>query len=174
MPDRPPEWIIERLDKSHDRASFDCGKPPLNDWLRQLAGQYQRRDLARVYVAVRENDPRVLGYYAIANHRVRYDALPEQQAKGLPAIDVPVVLLGRLAVDKTAQGQGLGEHPLMDALCRAAHISEHIGIRAVEVDAIDEAARQFCLKFGFVPLVDDRQHLFLPMQVIRKLELPPL
>jgi len=174
VPDQPPTWIIQRLDKSHDRASFDCGKSELNDWLHRLAGQYERRDLARVYVAVRENDPRVLGYYAISNHLVRYDALPEDQAKGLPTIDVPVVLLGRLAVDKTTQGQGLGAHLLIDALRRTVHISEHIGIRAVEVDAIDETARQFYLKYGFVPLLDDQHHLFLPIQVIRKLELPPL
>ena len=174
MPEPSPSWIIQRLDKSHDRTSFDCGKPELNDWLQQRAGQYERRDLARTYVAVRENDPRVLGYYAISNHLVRYDALPEDQAKGLPTIDIPVVLLGRLAVDKAVLGQGLGAHLLMDALRRDAHISEHIGIRAVEVDAIDDDARQFYLKFGFVPLLDDQHHLFLPMQVIRKLELPPL
>lgn len=174
MPDQPAHWIIQRLGKSHDRASFDCGKPELNDWLHRLAGQYERRDLARVYVAVRENDPRVLGYYAISNHLVRCDALPEEQAKGLPTIDIPVVLLGRLAVDRTAQGQGLGAHLLIDALRRVAHISEHIGVRAVEVDAIDETARQFYLKYGFIPLLDVQQHLFLPIQVIRKLGLPPL
>ena len=174
MPDQPSVWIIQRLDKSHDRASFDCGKPELNDWLQRLAGQYERRDLARIYVAVRKGDPRVLGYYAISNHLVRYDALPEDQAKGLPTIDIPVVLLGRLAVDQSVQGQRLGEHLLIDVLRRANHISQHIGIRAVEVDAIDEAARQFYLKYGFVSLLDDQQHLFLPIQVIRKLELPPL
>jgi len=174
VPDRPPTWIIRRLDKSHDRASFDCGTPELNDWLQRLAGQYERRDLARVYVAVRENDLRVAGYYAISNHLVRYDGLPEDQAKGLPTIDIPVVLLGRLAVDKTLQGQGLGAHLLIDALRRAAHVSEHIGIRAVEVDAIDEKARQFYLKHGFVSLLDDQRHLFLPIQMIRKLDLPPL
>ena len=125
-------------------------------------------------MAVREGDPRVLGYYAISNHLVRYDALPEDQAKGLPTIDIPVALLGRLAVDKAAQGQGLGQHLLIDALRRAAHISRHIGIRAVEVQAIDEAARRFYLKFGFVSLLDDQRHLLLPMQVVRKLELPPL
>jgi GNAT superfamily N-acetyltransferase len=167
-------WKVERLGGGHDRASFDCGKPPLNEWLQRFAGQYERRDLARTYVAVREGNPRVLGYYAISNHLVRYDALPDEQAKGLPTIDIPVILLGRLAVDKTAQGQGLGQHLLIDALRRAVHISEHIGVRAVEVDAIDDGARQFYLKFGFVPLLDDQDHLFLPMQVIRKLALPPM
>jgi len=162
------------LDKSHQRASFDCGKTSLNEWLQRFAGQYQRRDLARTYVAVRESDPRVVGYYALANHRVCYDALPKDQAQCLPSIDIPVVLLARLAVDKTTQGQGLGQHLLIDALRRVVHISASIGVRAVEVDAIDDHARQFYLKFGFVPLLDDQQHLFLPMPVVRKLDLPPL
>jgi GNAT superfamily N-acetyltransferase len=167
-------WKVQRLGAGHDRASFDCGKPPLNEWLQRFAGQYERRDLARTYVAVREGDWRVLGYYAISNHLVRYDALPDEQAKGLPAIDVPVVLLGRLAVDKIAQHRGLGQHLLIDALRRVAHLAEHVGVRAVEVVALDDDARRFYVKFGFVSLLDDRQHLFLPIQVIRKLGLPPL
>ena len=114
----------------------------------------------------------MLGYYALSNHRVRYDALPEEQAKGLPTIDIPVVLLGRLAVDKGLQGRGLGAYLLIDVLRRANRLSEQIGIRAVEVDAIDENARQFYLKFGFVPLLDDPRHLFLPMAVVRALDLP--
>ena len=172
MPEQTPTWTIQRLDKSHDRAGFDCGKPELNNWLQRLAGQYDRRDLARTYAAVREDDRRVLAYYSISSHLVRYDALPEDQAKGLPTIDIPVVLLGRLAVDQSVQGQRLGEHLLVDALRRVSHISQHIGIRAIEVHAIDDAARRFYLKYGFVPLLDDQQHLFLSMQVVRKLELP--
>jgi len=123
---------------------------------------------------VQSGESKVLGYYAISNHQVSYEALSEDQAQGLPAIDIPVVLLGRLAVDKSIQGQGLGEYLLIDALRRANHISRHIGFRAVEVHAIDEDARRFYLKYGFVSLLDDQRHLFLPMQVIRKLNLPPL
>src|SRR4051794_35975350 len=96
-----PQWMIERLDRQHDRRQFDCGIAALNDWLQKLASQHERRDLARTYVAVLPDDQRVLGYYAIATHRVSYDALPEDQARGLPRIDVPVVLLGRLAVDRS-------------------------------------------------------------------------
>lgn len=174
MPDATPRaWKIERL-AAHDRGSFDCGKPSLNQWLRQCAGQYERRDLARTYVAVGEGDPRVLGYYAVSNHVVRYEASPKEQARSLPTIDIPVVLLGRFAVDKIAQGQGLGQYLLIDALRRADHISQHIGIRAVEVDALDEDACRFYLKFGFAPLLDDLHHLFLPIQVVRRLALPPL
>ena len=146
----------------------------MNDWLQRLAGQHERRDLARTYVAVRPNESQVLGYYAVSNHQVSYEALPDEQSKGLPTIDVPVILLGRLAVDRSVQGRGLGSFLLVDALRRAAYISQHIGVRALEVHAIDEDARRFYLKYGFVSLRDDKQHLFLPMQVVRQLNLPPL
>jgi GNAT superfamily N-acetyltransferase len=168
------QWEIQRLDKSHDKSSFDCGKQQLNEWLHRSASQYELRDLARTYVAVREDEPKVLGYYAISNHQVSYETLPNDQAKGLPTIDIPVVLLGRIAVDKSVQGQDLGEYLLIDALRRTDHIARHIGIRAVEVDAIDEVARRFYMKYGFVSLLDDSRHLFLPIQIIRKLNLPPI
>jgi GNAT superfamily N-acetyltransferase len=167
-------WNIRRLDKKHDRSLFDCGQPMLNEWLKDRAGQFDRRDLSRTFVATRIGEARAVGYYAISTHRVVYDALPAAEARRLPRLDVPVVLIGRLAVDQSAQGQGLGAMLLVDALRRSAQISEQIGIRAVEVDALDDAARKFYLKFGFRPLLDDRRHLFLPMHEIRKLKLDPL
>ncbi len=169
-----PDWEIQKFDRLYDRSQFNCGTPLLNNWLTQQVSQYEKRDLARTYVAVHSGAKVVLGYYAISNHRVSYEALPEDQAKGLPRLDVPAVLLGRLAVDKTVQGQGLGAFLLIDALRRAVHISDQIGIRAVEVDAIDNSARSFYHKYGFVPLLDDEYHLFLPIRVIRKLNLPLL
>jgi GNAT superfamily N-acetyltransferase len=167
-------WAIRRLGKSHDRAAFDCGQSVLNEWLKDRAGQFDRRDLSRTFVATREKELTVVGYYAISSHRVVYDVLPDSEAKGLPHLDVPVVLIGRLAVDRSVQGQGLGSLLLVDALRRSADISLQLGIRAVEVDAIDEAARNFYMKFGFRPLLDDPRHLFMPMHEIRKLRLEPL
>jgi GNAT superfamily N-acetyltransferase len=165
--------VIARLGPEHDRATFDCGHAALDDWLKQRAGQFDRRDLARTYVAVRSGELKVLGYYAISTHGVRREDLPEEQAKGLPRIDVPVVLLGRLAVDRSVQGCGLGSLLMIDSLRRIELLAEQVGIRAVEVDAIDDAARNFYLKFGFVPLLDDPHHLFLPMSVLRQLGLAP-
>ena len=169
-----PGWTIQRFSRSHDREAFDCGNDVLNDWLHKRVSQYEKRDLSRAYVAVREGELRVCGYYAIATHRVRYEALSTEQAKGLPTIDVPVVLLGRLAVDRTAHGQGLGSLLLIDALRRAELISTQVGVRAIEVDAIDDAARRFYTKFGFKSLLDDRNHLFLSIKAVRALGLPPL
>jgi GNAT superfamily N-acetyltransferase len=165
------EWTIQRLARRHERSSFDFGQPALNDWLIHKAGQFERRDLARTYVATRPEETHVGGYYAISSHRVLFEALPEAEAKGLPRLDVPVLLLGRLAVDQAFQGKGLGALLLIDALRRALHVAEQVGIRAVEVDAIDESARKFYLKYGFRSLLDDARHLFMPMHEIRKLKI---
>jgi GNAT superfamily N-acetyltransferase len=167
-------WTIQRLDRTHDRSSFDCGQLMLNDWLKNRASQFDRRDLSRTFVATRPGDSRVLGYYAISSHRVLHEVLPPQESKGLPRLDVPVVLLGRLAVDQSVQRQGLGSLLLVDVLRRAAAISEQVGIRAVEVEAIDQAAKEFYLRFGFRPLTDDPRHLLMPMHEIHKLDLNPL
>ncbi|HQU44029.1 MAG: hypothetical protein B7Z73_05040 [Planctomycetia bacterium 21-64-5] len=169
------QWTIEPLDrKRHDRRSFDCGHDELNDWLANFAGQYEERDLARTYVATLPDDSSVVGYYSVCSRHVRFECLPVAEAKGLPRHQhVPVVLIGKLAVSKSVQGQGLGTILLFDALRLAEHVSQQIGARAVEVDAIDDAARQFYLKSGFVPLADDPHHLFMSMRFIRKMNLPP-
>ncbi|GAA5507572.1 GNAT family N-acetyltransferase [Novipirellula caenicola] len=168
-------WTVEPFErKSHDRTGFDCGVEVLNDWLATKISQYEKRDLARTYVLVEDGSVTIRGYYALSNHTVVFEALPDDQAKGLPQIDIPVVLLGRLAVDKNAHGEGLGEFLLMDALRRAEYLAARIGIQAVEVEAINDHAKQFYLKYGFTPLEDDPQNLFLPVKVIRKLRLPSL
>jgi len=168
------KWSIVRLDASHDRSSFDCGNQMLNEWLASHAGQYERRDLSRVYVAIRPGESTIRGYYAISMHRVVFDDMPAAESKGLPRIDIPVLLIGRLAVDTSIQRQGLGSLLLVDVLRRALRISEQVGIRAVEVDAIDETAQAFYLRFGFHSLLDDPKHLFMPLREIRKLKLDPL
>lgn len=168
-----PHWVIERFNATrHDRSSFDCGNAVLDDWLRMLAGQFEKRNLARTYVLIENGDVVVRGYYALSNHAIAYETLKKDQAKHLPKIDVPVALLGRLAVDRSVQKNGLGEYLLLDALCRVKNLAHEIGIRAVEVHAIDASARSFYKKYGFELLQDDPYHLFLPMQVISKLKLP--
>ncbi len=168
-------WGIEPFDQlKHDRSGFDCGIPLLNEWLSTKASQFEKKDLARTYVLVEASSTVVKGYYALSNHTVVYDSLPADLAKGLPQIDMPVVLIGRLAVDRSVQGQKLGEFLLIDALRRAEYLATKIGIRAVEVDAINESAKLFYERYGFLTLSDDPHHLFLPMSIIRKLQLPPL
>lgn len=152
-----------------DRQQFDCGVAPLDDWLVRHAGQFERRHLARTFVAVVEGETRVVGYYSLLTHHVQYENLSLALAKGLPRLDIPVVLLGKLAVDRSRQGQGIGALLLVDALKRVTRIANEVGVRGVEVDAINDSARQFYLKYGFHQLIDDENHLFLSINTLNQL-----
>ena len=160
----------------HDINRFTSGNERMDRWLHRSMSQYEKRDLARTFVLVRSEEsvskPQpIYGYYTLSNHSVRFADLPDAQQKGLPRNNVPVVLIGQLAVHTDCQRQGLGEHLLLDALAKIQIISASIAIRAVEVDAIDQPARDFYLKYGFLSLQDDPMHLFLPMTTIRQLDL---
>ncbi len=158
-------FIIEPLTANHNREAFDCGEESLNDFLKRFARQNDEKGLGRTFVAVKSGEPTIYGYYTIASGALRFDSIPEK----LPRYPVPVVHLGRLAVDKAAKGQKLGKALLADALTRAVNIADQLGIYAVEVFALNEAAREFYLKFGFTELLDDRQHLYLTVKKIRKI-----
>jgi predicted GNAT family N-acyltransferase len=169
MAEQSPQWRIERLSPSHDRGAFCCGKASLDDFLRRFAQQYDKRDMGRTYVAVVADDPKVLGYYTLSTGAVAFATLPEEVSRKLPRHPIPVIHLGRLAVDQSARGQRLGETLLLDALRRSLESAEEIGVHAVEVHALDEEARSFYLKYGFTSLVDDPLDLYLPMKIIRQL-----
>jgi GNAT superfamily N-acetyltransferase len=164
------DWAVERLAAHHDRAGFACGKAALDDFLIRFASQYEKRDLARVYVAVEPPAVRILGHYSLSAGAVSLDALPESGRKKLPRHPVPVAHLGRLAVDLSARGRRLGEFLLLDALRRTARSADDLGLHAVEVYAIDEDARRFYLKYGFTPLIDDPLHLYVAMKTVRAMD----
>jgi ribosomal protein S18 acetylase RimI-like enzyme len=158
---------IERIERSHIRNQFDCGKPTLDGFIRTLVSQYEKRNLGRTYVVVRAGERRVLGFYTIASGAVAFDAVPAEIARKLPQHPVPVVLIARLAVDRTTQGQRMGEKLLLDALARSLELSDPLGIHAVVVDAIDQVAKAFYQKYQFIPLLDNEFHLYLPISTIR-------
>jgi GNAT superfamily N-acetyltransferase len=160
------DWQVEPLDRAHERSAFACGKPPLDDFIRLLVNQYQKRNLGRTYVAVRAGEKTVRGYYTLASGAMPVAVLPASAARKLPKHPVPVILLGRLAVDRSAQGQRLGEGLLGDALRRCAELAERLGVHAVEVNAIDNQAKAFYAKYGFIPLADHELHLYVPIDSI--------
>jgi GNAT superfamily N-acetyltransferase len=162
--------VIERLGPNHDRQSFTCGEEMLDKYLRQQAGQDAGRGLAVTYVAVEgSGESAILGYYTLTMSCVQPEIMPEKRVP--PKRAVPVVLLGRLAVSQNAQGRGLGEILLMDALRRSERLSAKIGSFAVVVDVLHEKARNFYLRYGFRELGDSPLHLYVTMKDIRKLGL---
>lgn len=171
MPADPPSWLVEELGSDHDRSAFSCGHISLDEFLKQYAGQNQRTGVSRTFVALRPGEQVVRGYYSLAAGAVNLEDLNDEQRKRLPKYPVPVAHMGRLAVDRSVQGRGLGEFLLLDALRRVVQVDRSIGIHAIEVVAIDDAAKTFYLKYGFAELRDDPHHLFISMKTIRKLGL---
>ncbi len=164
-------WIIESPAKSHQADGFDCGKEPLNAFIRKYAALNQHLGISRTYVAARSGGAAVEGYYCLSSGAVAFEHIPADLTRGLPKYPNPVGHLGKLAVAKHCQGKGLGEILLLDALARIAQAADLIGICAVEVFAKDDDAKRFYRKYGFTELKDDRLHLYLPMRIVRKLRL---
>lgn len=162
------DWIIKPFSKADDRSAFACGRPALDDFIRTRVSQYEKRRLGKTFVAVSEGEKRVIGYYTLAAGAVIFEHLPTEASRKLPKHPVPVILLARLAVDQSAQGKRLGEGLLLDALQRSLDLSGNLGAYAVEVDALDDSAVTFYLKYGFAPLLDNPKHLYLPLATIDK------
>ena len=155
---------LSKLDSAHDRAAFSSGSQPLDRYLREQATQDIRRRVAACFVAL-ANGERVAGYYTLASASVLLVDLPASAGKKLPRYpSVPAVRLGRLAVDQSYAGQGLGGALLADALDRAAR--SEIAAYALIVDAKDETAVAFYRHHGFIALPDSPLTLFLPLATI--------
>ena len=167
-----PKFIIEPLDKKrHNRAAFSCGQESLDEYLKQRANQEIKKQVAAVY-ALTPDGKTIAGYYTLSQYSIEAGELPPElvQRLRLPKCDrLPASMLGRLARSKDFEGQGIGELLLMDALKRALELSKHIASVAVVVDAIDENARQFYRRYGFIDIPDHRNRLFIPMQTIAEL-----
>jgi predicted N-acetyltransferase YhbS len=149
--------------------SFDCGEPVLNEFLKSYARQNHDRKLSRTFVALENNSNKVLGYYTVIASEIDAQIIPKTHSKNLPRYPVPVMRIGKLAVDTRHKGQGIGAELLWDALRRANHLSDAVGIYAVVVDAKGEDAAGFYLKYGFLPLSDNPRTLFLPIKTISSL-----
>jgi GNAT superfamily N-acetyltransferase len=163
------DWVIEPLSHHHDKAAFSCGNASLDAFLKDLAGQYDKRRLGKTFVAVRQGERLVCGYYTSAAGSLDLSALPEKQRKKFPKHPLPTVHLGRLAVDQSHQGQRLGETLLFHFLRSALDAADTMGVYAVDVRATDDKARDFYLKYGFLQLQDLHLHLYLPMKTVEQM-----
>ncbi len=164
-----PRWNFEPIAKEHQRKNFDCGYPSLNQYLKKYARQNHQEGIAKAFVATRPEPPlKVDGYYTISSSIIEFASFPKSYQKRMPKYPVPAALIGRLAVDNSAKGQGLGTELLVDALLRIIKVSQDIGVFAVRVDAIDDSAKAFYLKHEFIPFQEQPLSLFLPLEIISK------
>ncbi|MFM2056278.1 MAG: hypothetical protein RLY71_663 [Pseudomonadota bacterium] len=152
------------LGAAHDRTLFKSDSAPLDRYLREQVTQDVRRRVAACFVAL-TSEQRLAGYYTLASASLMLADLPASTAKKLPRYPtVPAVRMGRLAVDVSFKGQGLGGALLADALDRAARAE--IAAYALMVDAKDEAAAAFYRHHGFIALPDSPLELFLPLATV--------
>jgi GNAT superfamily N-acetyltransferase len=165
---RTPPWHEEAISRKHDRESFDCGEPALNDFLRQHARQSHERGAAKTFVAVSDQDRRkVLGYYSLSPASIEFSRAPDPLRKRLPRHDVPVFRLARLAVQRQMQGQGLGGHLLLSAGRRCLLAATEVGGVALLIDAKNERVAAWYSSRGAMPLLDAPLTLVLPLTTIK-------
>ena len=150
---------IEPLQASHALDGFDCGEEALNRFLLRFALVNQRAQASRTYLAL--HGDAVLGFHTLVVGAVSPEQAPERIRKGLANHPIPVMVLARLAVARSHQGQGLGAGLLKDAIGRTLAAAAIAGIRAMVVHAKDQQARGFYEHFGFRPSPTDPLHLFV-------------
>jgi GNAT superfamily N-acetyltransferase len=162
-----PEWREAPISKSHKRAEFDCGDDELNDFLRRHARQSHERGGAKTVLAVPiDDDQRILGYYSLSPAALAFARAPEVIRRGLARHDVPAFRLGRLAVDRTMQGQGLGGLLLLAAGRRCLCAAVEVGGVALLIDAKNDSVAEWYAKWGAIRLLDSPLSLVLPLATV--------
>jgi GNAT superfamily N-acetyltransferase len=152
---------IEPLGK-HDRAAFSCGVTSLDDWFRLRAGQDEKRNVARVFVAI-DDRGRIVGFYSLSSFTLAISDLPPRHAKRLPRYDaIPAALVGRLARDEKVRGEGVGDLLLADAIRRVIGAARSLAVFAIVAEAIDEKAAAFYRDFGFTSFPSRPLRLLMP------------
>lgn len=163
-------YLTEPLDSKHNRNNFSCGKDLLDNYFWRQAKQDVKRKLSTCFVLLDTESDRIHGYYTLSSNSISNDSIPDSYRKKLPKsyLSIPTILLGRLAIDKSCQGKGIGRVLLIDSLKRCFDTSESIGTFAVIVDPLDQEAEKFYEKYGFIKLPDSGK-MFLPMKTIKQL-----
>ena len=171
-----PGIRIEPFDPDrHDRTALSCGTNRLDNFLRLSAKKRQKDDITRVFVAVAEGSPRILGYYALNAHAVPIDELGADRPPRSPTTRaIPALYLSMIAVNKRRQGRGLGADLAIDALNRARHVASEVGLKLVVLDVIDDGGpeafarrRAFYERLGYQGLQDRPERMFITMGTIR-------
>lgn len=161
-------WREEPLVKTHNRKTFDCGSPELNDFLQKFALQNHETGSAKTYVAVATDSPTcILAYYSLCPGQIDFADVPKVASRGLGKYPVSVYRLARLAVDHRSQRLGIGSEMFLLAARRAMSAAASAGGIALAIDAKDEAAAAWYRdKFAALPLLANPLRLILPFNTI--------
>jgi len=163
-----PPWHEEPISKQHNREAFDCGDAALNDFFRRHARQTHDQGGAKTFLAVKNGDAAlVLGFYSLSPASVEFPRTPAVIKRGLARHDVPVFRLGRLSVDQSMQGKGLGGQLLLSAGKRCLRASQDVGGVALLIDAKNDGVANWYASYGALPLLDAPLSLLLPLSTIR-------
>jgi GNAT superfamily N-acetyltransferase len=157
---RPPEAISH----IHDVTVFDCGKPDLNLWLQQRAHLAEGKSARTMVIC---EDVHVIGYYCLATGAIERESLPSAKLRRNLPDPIPVVVLGRLAIDRRHQGRGLGSALVKDAILKTIAASEIAGVRALLVHATDDQAAAFYRRYGFIASPTGPRTLLLPIETAK-------
>lgn len=162
----PRSWHEEPIEKRHDRAAFDCGDADLNIFLMRHARQSHEKGGAKTFLAIDDGSKKILGFYSLSPASIACERTPDLIKKGLARYEVPVFRQGRLAVDLSVQGQGLGGQLLLAAGRRCLRVAAEAGGVALLIDAKNEGVADWYASYGAVPLQDAPLSLLLPFKTI--------
>ena len=154
------------LSIGHDLNHFESGEPSLDEWLKKRALKNQASDTSRCFVLCKDKE--VIGYYSLSAGAISHENAPKAMRRNMPD-PLPVLLLGRLAIDKKYHNQGLGSSLLRDAMIRSINIADDTGIFAILIHAISEQAKRFYLSRGFVQSPIQPMTLMMTMKTIRSI-----
>ncbi len=152
MVDDQPRWSIpEPIGQDHETFDFDCGEPSLDEWLRKRALSNLMLGASRTYVVCEFGSRRVRGYYALSMGQIANADATGPMRRSMPS-HIPAVVMGRIAIDRRAQGSGLGAFLLADAVERASDAAKQVSARLFLVHALSPEAEAFYLRHGFTRL----------------------
>lgn len=146
---------------------FSCGRVELDEYLKRYAKGNHKKGLGKTFALKQENY--VIGFHTISMGSIEFASFPDDKRSGLPKYPAPVAKIGRLAVDESSQGNGVGKFLLIDAFHRIHEASQCIAAFAIIVDAKDAKAQEFYKHFGFTECKNSELSLFLPLETLRKL-----
>jgi GNAT superfamily N-acetyltransferase len=162
-------WEEASLGKNHDRNAFDCGEDSLDIYLKRYARQNHESGGAKCFVATPGETPaRILGFYTLSPASIEFSRAPAVVSRGLGRYEIPVYRLGRLAVDRSVQGRGLGGRLLLRAAERCMTVAQEVGGVALLIDAKDDNKARWYESYGALRLLDAPLSLVLPFSVVLK------